>query len=156
MPRLISFLNQRAAVLVPSCYEKSCLRPILFQDIQNRLRIFGRSVIERKIDNLLFILRFCCPDRNARLDFKRFLSCLFLLSLRFFLFFLLFFRRSQLLCFELLLFRLFLCFPAVHDHAEYRSSDHKKHQAAENHRIDIPPCFSPLVIVHLLSPHLYP
>ena len=36
MPRLISFLNQRAAVLVPPCYEKSCLRPILFQDIQKK------------------------------------------------------------------------------------------------------------------------
>src|SRR5699024_12353002 len=96
------------------------------------------------------------PYWSLWLTLNLFFSLLVLLLLCFFRFFFLFFRLSKLF----LLNPFFPCFPvcltAVHGHTEYRGGKDKEYQSAQDHRIDIPPCFSPLVIVHPLSPHWYP
>ena len=68
-----------------SCNKKRCFRIVFIQNVQHRLRILRRSVIQRQIDNF-FIRLFCCTHFSSWLNCK-FTSviCLIFLALIFFI-----------------------------------------------------------------------
>ena len=68
-----------------SCNKKRCFRIVFIQNVQRRLRILRRSVIQRQIDNF-FIRLFCCTHFSSWLNCK-FTSviCLIFLALIFFI-----------------------------------------------------------------------
>ena len=138
MSRFICFFDQRPAIFFCSCNKKSRLYVIFFEYIKYSLCILRWAIIKRQIHNLLILVRFQSPRRNARYQRKGLLSgsgsflslpfrCFFRLPLRFSL--------SPFLC----------AFFTFSDHAERCAPYHKKHQTAKQKLI---PVVSGLFLTH--------